>query len=75
MHALLQVAVSFSQAMQQQPANIQADLLRQLAVTLDRCKDMDVKGLHFMIGSEGNGIDHAGNLWLDSAASAELWLQ
>ena len=75
MVGLTQVTVGFSQGLQLQPSNVQVDLLRQLAATLDRCTDLDVCGLHFMVGSEGSGIDKLGNVWLDSTASPQLWLQ
>ena len=52
---------------------MQADLLTRLASCLDRTPQVDVSGLHIMIGEEGYGPDKEGKLWLEADATASLW--
>ena len=67
--------MGLSSSIQQKPAAVQADLLSRLAGSLDRTPQVDVSGLHLMVGEEGYGPDKEGRLWLDADANATLWSQ
>ncbi|DBA76668.1 hypothetical protein WJX79_007357 [Trebouxia sp. C0005] len=70
-----QVTVGLSSSLQHKSAAVQADILTRLAGALDRTPDVDMAGVHLMVGEEGYGPDKLGRLWLHADASQALWSQ
>ena len=71
----MQVTVGLSSSLQHKSAAVQADILTRLAGALDRIPDVDMAGVHLMVGEEGYGADKLGRLWLHADASQALWSQ
>ena len=67
-----QVTVGFAPSVTARGAADCAELVRQLAVALDKVQHLDVKGLRFMLGRE-YGVDSEGQLWLDVDDNALFW--
>ncbi|KAL3142705.1 hypothetical protein ABBQ38_003006 [Trebouxia sp. C0009 RCD-2024] len=70
-----QVTVGLSNSLQQKSADVQAGILGRLVAALDRTPEVELAGMHIMIGEEGYGPDKQGRLWLHADASAALWSQ
>ena len=71
----MQVTVGLSSSLQHKSMDVQADILTRLAGALDRTPDVNLGGLHIMVGEEGYGPDKQGRLWLHADASPALWSQ
>ena len=72
---IAQVTVGLSSSLQRKSAEVQAGVLGRLVTALDRTPELQLGGMHIMIGEEGYGPDKQGRLWLHADASPALWSQ
>lgn len=67
-----QVTAGFGSGVLEEGALRQMELLRGLALALDKIQDLDLSGVHVMFGDD-SGLDASGNVWLHSDGSVNEW--
>jgi hypothetical protein len=66
------VTAGFGEDLRAAGPAVHSELLTRLVEALDRVRNLDLGGFHFMVG-DGYGVDKLGNIWLDAADSALHW--